>query len=88
MHTTMNLAMQQAAQQAVRDNLRSHDRRQGFRGPLRTLDKEQQQLFVAEQSGAWAKAPAVGETPRSSADQSRRAEPGDAHRLFHRHHSS
>ncbi len=60
-HTTMNLAMQQAAQQAVRHNLRNHDRRQGYRGPLRTLSKDQQELFLTEQAVAWPEAPPVGE---------------------------
>jgi penicillin-binding protein 1A len=57
----MNLAMQQAAQQAVRNNLRRHDRRQGYRGPLRTLDQEEQKQFLAEQADAWPEAPPVGE---------------------------
>lgn len=60
-HTTMNPALQQAAQQAVRNNLRAHDRRQGYRGPLRTLDAEQQQAFLKEQETAWPEPPAVGE---------------------------
>jgi penicillin-binding protein 1A len=60
-HTTMNLAMQQAAQQAVRNNLRRHDRRQGYRGPLRTLDKQEQELFLTEQTATWPEAPPVGE---------------------------
>lgn len=60
-HTTMNLAMQQAAQQAVQNNLRDHDRRQGYRGPVRTLNKEQQKLFIAEQAAARPDPPLVGE---------------------------
>ncbi len=60
-HTTMNLAMQQAAQQAVQNNLRAHDRRQGYRGPLRTLNQEQQELFIAEQTLVWPEPPPVGE---------------------------
>jgi len=46
--TTMNLAMQQAAQQAVRNNLRDHDKRQGFRGPQRVLTVEQETAFLQE----------------------------------------
>ncbi len=60
-HTTMNPALQQAAQRAVRNNLRTHDRRQGYRGPLRTLDPEQQQVFLKEQETAWPEPPVVGE---------------------------
>ncbi|OQY19585.1 MAG: penicillin-binding protein [Desulfobacteraceae bacterium 4572_35.1] len=40
-YTTMNLAMQQAAQAAVRKNLHNHDKRQGFRGPLRQLSESE-----------------------------------------------
>ncbi len=60
-HTTMNLTMQQAAQQAVRNNLRNHDRRQGYRGPLWTLGKQEQELFLTEQTATWPEAPPVGE---------------------------
>ncbi|OEU53838.1 MAG: penicillin-binding protein [Desulfuromonadales bacterium C00003096] len=60
-HTTMNLAMQQAAQKAVRNNLRNHDRRQGYRGPLRALGKQEQELFLTEQTATWPEAPPVGE---------------------------
>jgi penicillin-binding protein 1A len=60
-HTTMNLSMQQAAQQAVRNNLRNHDRRQGYRGPLKTLDKQEQELFLSEQAATLSEAPPVGE---------------------------
>ena len=60
-HTTMNLSMQQAAQQAVRNNLRNHDQRQGYRGPLRTLDQQAQELFVTEQAAIWTEPPPIGE---------------------------
>ncbi len=60
-HTTMNLSMQQAAQQAVQNNLRNHDRRQGYRGPLRTLNQQEQELFLTEQATTWPKTPPVGE---------------------------
>ncbi|WP_447979126.1 penicillin-binding protein 1A [Candidatus Nitrospira bockiana] len=36
--TTMNLALQEAAEQAVRNRLRQLDKRQGWRGPLRTAE--------------------------------------------------
>jgi len=35
--TTINVEMQKAANEAVATGLRAHDRRRGFRGPLRTL---------------------------------------------------
>ncbi len=49
-HTTMNLHLQLAAQKAVRDNLREHDRRQGFRGPLRVLSVAEQEAFLQAQA--------------------------------------
>ncbi len=55
--TSINLKMQQAAQQAVKRNLRNHDKRQGHRGPLQVLDEEAQNQFLARQVKALAKAP-------------------------------
>lgn len=49
-HTTMNLAMQQAAQKAVRENLRDHDKRRGYRGPARVLPPEEIEAFLSEQN--------------------------------------
>lgn len=40
-HTTLNLDMQQAAQNAVRENLQAHDRRRGLRPPERVIVPEQ-----------------------------------------------
>jgi len=37
-YSTLNLPMQEAAEQAVRNGLRQLDKRQGWRGPLRTED--------------------------------------------------
>ncbi len=48
-HTSMNMKMQRAAQTAVRENLREHDRRRGYRGPLQVLSAEEQEAFLAEQ---------------------------------------
>ncbi|MFA5515491.1 MAG: PBP1A family penicillin-binding protein [Desulfuromonadales bacterium] len=48
-HTTMNLRLQQAAQKAVRENLREHDRRRGYRGPGRVLSADEQATFLATQ---------------------------------------
>lgn len=56
-HTSMNLAMQQAAQAAVRDNLRAHDRRRGYRGPLRVLAGDEVANFRAEQDQAMGDRP-------------------------------
>jgi len=39
--TTLNLQMQKVAEQAVRNGLRQLDKRQGWRGPLRTQDVSQ-----------------------------------------------
>lgn len=47
--TTMDLAMQQAAQLAVRENLHNHDKRQGYRGPLKHLSEQQAILAIQEQ---------------------------------------
>ncbi len=58
--TSMNLQMQLAAQDAVQANLRDHDKRQGYRGPLAVLSPEEENLFLAEQSEAFtAKEPQV-----------------------------
>jgi len=53
--TTMSLSMQQSAQEAVRTNLRNHDKRQGFRGPLRLLSEEEEKTFLAEQEESFTK---------------------------------
>jgi penicillin-binding protein 1A len=56
-HTTMNVSMQQAAQRAVRDNLRAHDKRQGFRGPERILSATEEETFLADQDVRFEKSP-------------------------------
>jgi penicillin-binding protein 1A len=61
-HTSMNLVLQQAAQRAVRDNLRDHDKRRGFRGPLKVLDEPAEAAFLVEQTKALVKEPLVPET--------------------------
>lgn len=48
-HTSINIAMQQAAEDAVRLNLRNHDKRQGYRGPLQQLGTAGQDEFLEEQ---------------------------------------
>jgi penicillin-binding protein 1A len=47
--TSINLKMQQAAQQAVKQNLRDHDKRQGYRGPTEVLDETAQALLIDKQ---------------------------------------
>jgi penicillin-binding protein 1A len=59
-HTTINRTMQQAAQQAVRKNLRDHDRRRGYRAPQRTLSAEEEKAFLADQDAVLNGPPAVG----------------------------
>lgn len=48
-YTSINIPMQQAAEKAVRINLRNHDKRQGYRGPLQQLDDQAQDNFLEEQ---------------------------------------
>jgi penicillin-binding protein 1A len=55
--TTMNVAMQEAAERAVRENLRAHDKRQGYRGPQKVLAEPEEQVFLAEQAATLEKRP-------------------------------
>ncbi|MDH3454803.1 MAG: PBP1A family penicillin-binding protein, partial [Desulfuromonadales bacterium] len=52
--TSMNLGMQLAAQAAVQVNLRDHDKRQGYRGPLAVLSPEEETAFLGQQAEAFA----------------------------------
>ncbi len=54
-HTSMNLDMQLAAQAAVQANLRNHDKRRGYRGPLAVLTAEQETEFLRQQTEAFTK---------------------------------
>lgn len=47
--TSINLEMQLAAQNAVKANLREHDKRRGFRAVEEILDEQAQQDFLAQQ---------------------------------------
>jgi len=48
-YTTMDVAMQRAANEAVKEGLREYDKRRGYRGPLLTLrTNEELNLFKAE----------------------------------------
>jgi len=56
-HTSINIAMQQAAEIAVRLNLRNHDKRQGYRGPETQLDAADQTSFLEDQEKTLADQP-------------------------------
>ena len=61
-HTSINLDMQLAAQEAVRNNLHAHDKRQGYRGPLAVLTEAEIDALLEEQVAALAEEPStVGE---------------------------
>jgi penicillin-binding protein 1A len=55
--TSMNLKMQLAAQTAVQANLRDHDKRQGYRGPLAVLSAAEEAAFLHQQSETFAATP-------------------------------
>jgi penicillin-binding protein 1A len=55
--TSINLAMQQVARQAVKKNLRNHDQRQGFRPVEQVLDEPSRQEFLDRQQEALVKEP-------------------------------
>ena len=61
-YTSMNLQMQLAAQAAVQANLRDHDKRRGYRGPLMVLSAEQETEFLSKQAETFAeKQPLAGD---------------------------
>lgn len=47
-HTTVDLTMQGAAQEALQEGLRALDRRQGYRGPEKVLKKDEIDTFCQE----------------------------------------
>ncbi len=47
--TSINLPMQKVARQAVKNNLRAHDKRRGYRGAQQVLDEAGIEEFVAKQ---------------------------------------
>lgn len=57
-YTTMNVAMQQAAQLSVQANLIQHDLRRGYRGPLRILDSNEEAKFLSGQDEIYTQVPA------------------------------
>jgi penicillin-binding protein 1A len=56
-YTSINIPMQQAAEKAVRNNLRNHDKRQGYRGPLQLGDDQTPESFLDDQQKALLKQP-------------------------------
>ena len=56
-HTSMDLKMQLAAQTAVQANLRNHDKRQGYRGPLAVLSTDEETEFLRQQAETFAEKP-------------------------------
>lgn len=48
-HTSLNVKMQQAARKAVRNNLRNHDKRRGYREPEQILPSEEWADFFNQQ---------------------------------------
>ncbi len=55
--TSINIAMQQVARQAVKANLRAHDKRQGYRGPQQLISADEQAEFLGKQSEQQAEEP-------------------------------
>jgi len=62
-HTTMNADMQATAQNAVRENLRNYDKRQGLQPPQQQLTEEEVDAFIAEQTEQFIEEPLqIGES--------------------------
>ncbi len=69
--TSINLPMQKIAQQAVKNNLRAHDKRRGYRGALQVFNDTEQADFLLKQQeqlaadplevGSYAQAIIVGQ---------------------------
>jgi penicillin-binding protein 1A len=55
--TTMNVTMQEAAQQAIQENLRNLDKRRVYRGPERVLGAEEVEAYLAGQQAIYDKRP-------------------------------
>ncbi len=57
--TSINLPMQQVARQAVKNNLRAHDKRRGYRGAQQVLDETAIEEFIAKQLEQFTEEPLV-----------------------------
>ncbi len=55
--TSINLAMQKVAREAVKQNLRNHDKRHGYRGAERVLKATERAEFLNEQNKEFSKEP-------------------------------
>jgi len=55
--TSINLPMQELARQAVKKNLRAHDKRRGYRGAEKVLAPEEIEPFLAQQEATFASEP-------------------------------
>ncbi len=56
-HTSMDLTLQETAHRAVRENLIDHDRRRGYRGPLRVLGPGEVENFLSQQAHEFGSSP-------------------------------
>jgi penicillin-binding protein 1A len=57
---TLDVAMQKAAQQAIRKGLKGLDKRQGFRGPIRHIDPEEIESFCCGDQATGEDCPCQG----------------------------
>ena len=64
--TSINLDMQRAARRAVKDNLRAHDKRRGYRGPSQVLARDAWPDFFAEQEQALDEEPLANDSYRQA----------------------
>lgn len=55
--TSINIALQQVARQSVKENLRAHDKRQGYRGPIEVISAIEHADYLAKQAEQLAKEP-------------------------------
>lgn len=55
--TSINLKMQEVAREAVKTNLREHDKRRGYRGAEQVLSETEREEFLAEQAKQFSAEP-------------------------------
>ncbi|MCD6188326.1 MAG: PBP1A family penicillin-binding protein [Desulfuromusa sp.] len=60
--TSINLPMQKFAQQAVKENLRAHDKRRGYRGSQQVLDETAQAEFLLKQQELFTTEPLTADS--------------------------